>query len=101
VRVWADEYDGGAGALGAVAGVGESPAAQERVVGEELLAVVGRAGGQIELYEQVEREPLSLYAKLEREVGFDLRERFERQVDDRLAVGDFDLVERDRVSALA
>jgi len=34
VRVGADEDNGGPGSLGSVAGVGEAPAAQERVVGE-------------------------------------------------------------------
>ena len=39
-------------------------------------------------------------AELEREVGLDLGERLELEVDDRLPVGDRDLVERDRVPAL-
>ena len=56
VGVGADEHDGGSGALGLVAAVGEAPAAQERVVGEELVVVVGRAGGEVELDEQVEGE---------------------------------------------
>ena len=54
--VGADEDDCGPGALGAVARVGEAPAAQERVVGEELVAVVGGAGGEVELDEEVEGE---------------------------------------------
>ena len=97
----ADEHDGGTGALGLVARVGEAPAAQERVVGEELLAVVRRPGGEVDLDEQVERELQALDAELEREVGLDLAERLELEVDDRLAVWDRDLVERDRVTALA
>ena len=101
VLVGADEHDGGAGALGAVAWVGEAPAAEERVVGEELVAVVGGAGGEVDLDEQVEGELERLDAELEREVGLDLGERLELEVDDRLAVGDRDLVERDRVAALA
>jgi hypothetical protein len=36
--------------------VGEAPAAQEGVVGEELVAVVRGPGGQVDLDEQVERE---------------------------------------------
>ena len=100
VVVRADEHDGGAGALGAVAGVGEAPAAEERVVGEELVAVVGGPGGEVDLDEQVEGELQRLDAELEREVGLDLGERLELEVDDRLPVGDLDLVERDRVPAL-
>ena len=99
--VRAHEHDGGAGALGSVAGVGEAPAAEERVVGEELLAVVGGAGGEVELDEQVEGELQRFDAELEREVGLDLGERLQLEVDDRLSVGDLDLVERDRVAALA
>ena len=94
VGVGADEHDGGSGALGAVAGVGEAPAAEERVVGEELVAVVGGAGGEVELDEQVEGELQRVDAELEREVGLDLGEGLELEVDDRLAVGDGDLVER-------
>ena len=99
--VRADEHDSGAGALGSVAGVGEAPAAEECVVGEELLAVVGGAGGEVDLDEQVEGELQRFDAELEREVGLDLGERLELEVDDRLPVGDRDLVERDRVPALA
>ena len=101
VVVGAHEHDRGPGALGSVAGVGEAPAAQERVVGEELLAVVGGAGGEVDLDEQVEGELQRFDAELEREVGLDLGERLELEVDDRLPVGDRDLVERDRVAALA
>ena len=101
MAVGADEHDGGTGALGSVAGVGEAPAAEERVVGEELLAVVGGAGGEVDLDEQVEGELQRFDAELEREVGLDLGERLELEVDDRLPVGDRDLVERDRVPALA
>ena len=50
--------------------------------------------------EQVEGELQRFDAELEREVGFDLGERLELDVDDRLPVGDRDLVERDRVPAL-
>ena len=55
-RVGADEDDRGAGALGPEAWVGEAPAAEEGVVGEELVVVVGGAGGEVELDEQVEGE---------------------------------------------
>ena len=88
-------------ALGSVAWVGEAPAAEERVVGEELVAVVGGPGGEVDLDEQVEGELQRFDAELEREVGLDLGERLELEVDDRLSVGDGDLVERDRVAALA
>ena len=100
-RVGADEHDDGPRALGLVARVGEAPAAQEGVVGEELVAVVGGAGGEVELDEQVERELRRVDPELEREVGLDLGEGLQLEVDDRLAVGDGDLVERDRVAALA
>ena len=56
VRVGADEDDGGAGGVGLVAGVREAPAAQEGVVGEELVVVVGGAGGEVKLDQQVEGE---------------------------------------------
>ena len=88
VLVRAHEYDGGASALGAVAWVGECPAAEERVVGEELVAVVGGACGEVDLDQQVEGELQRFDAQLERQVGFDLGERLELDVDDRLAVGD-------------
>ena len=88
VVVRAHEHDGGPGALGSVAWVGEAPAAEERVVGEELVAVVGRARGEVELDEQVERELQRFDAQLEREVGLDLGEGLQLDVDDRLAVGD-------------
>jgi len=101
VVVRADEQDGGTGALGSVAWVGECPAAEERVVGEELLAVVGRAGGEVDLDEQVECKLQRFDVDFEREVEFDLGERLELEVDDRLPVGDRDLVERDRVPALS
>ena len=55
-RVGAHEHDGGPGALGLVAVVGEAPPAEECVVGEELVAVVGGPGGEVELDEQVEGE---------------------------------------------
>ena len=100
VVVRADEHDRGAGALGSVARVREAPAAEERVVGEELVAVVGGAGGEVDLDEQVEGELQRFDAELEREVGLDLGEGLELEVDDRLPVGDRDLVERDRVPAL-
>jgi len=80
--------------------VGECPAAEECVVGEELVAVVGGACGEVDLNQEVERELKRLDAELERQVGLDLRERLQREVDDRLPVGDVDLVERDRVPAL-
>ena len=99
-RVGADEHHGGPRALGLVARVGEAPAAEERVVGEELVAVVGGAGGEVDLDEQVERELQRLDPEFEREVGFDLGEGLQLEVDDRLPVGDVDLVERDRVPAL-
>ena len=101
VVVRAHEHDRGPGALGSVAGVREAPAAQECVVGEELLAVVGGASGEVDLDQQVERELQRFDAELEREVGLDLGERLQLDVDDRLPVGDLDLVERDRVPALA
>jgi len=81
--------------------MGEAPTAQERVVGEELVPVVGRAGGEVELDEQVERELRRVDAKLERQVWLDLGECLELEVDDRLSVGDGDFVERERVAALA
>ena len=99
--VRADKDDSGTGALGSVPGVGEAPAAEERVVGEELVAVVGGAGGEVDLDEQVEGELRRFDAELEREVGLDLGERLELEVDDRLPVRDRDLVERDRVTALS
>ena len=55
-RLGADEDDCGAGCLGLVAGVGEAPAAEEGVVGEQLVAVVGGAVGEVHLDEQVEAE---------------------------------------------
>ena len=56
--VGADEDDGGSGGLGLLALVGEAPAAEKGVVGEELVVVVGRSGGEVELEleEQVEGE---------------------------------------------
>ena len=72
VRVGADEDDGGAGGMRSVAAVGEAPAAEECVVGEELVAVVGGAGGEVELDEQVEGELQRVDAQLERQVGLDL-----------------------------
>ena len=101
VRVGADEDDGGAGGVGLVAGVGEAPAAQERVVGEQLVVVVGGAAGEVELDQQVEGELDRGDAQLERDVGLDLGERVEREVDDRLLVGERDLVEGDRVAVAA
>ena len=99
--VGADEHDDGPGALGSVARVGEAPAAEERVVGEELVAVVGGAGGEVELDEQVEGQLERVDPQLEREVGLDLGEGLQLEVDDRLPVGDGDLVERDRVAVAA
>lgn len=52
----ADEYDGGTGTLGWVAWMSQAPAAQKRVIGKELLAVVRGAAGEIDLDEQVEGE---------------------------------------------
>ena len=101
VGVGADEHDGGPGALGAVAGVGEAPAGEERVVGEEFVAVVGGAGGEVELDEEVEGELRRVDAKFEGEVGFDFGEGFEVEVDDGLAVGDGDLVGGDGVAVAA
>ena len=63
--VAADEHDCRAGALGVVAGVRQAPAAQERVVGEELLAVIRRTGRQIQLHEEIERELQRLDPQLE------------------------------------
>ena len=98
--VGADHHDRRAGPLGSVAGVGEAPAAEEGVVGEELVAVVGGTRGEVDLDEQVEGQLQRFDAELEREVRLDLGERLELDVDDRLPVGDRDLVERDRVPPL-
>ena len=73
MAVGADEHDRRTGALGAVAGMREAPAAEERVVGEELVVVVGGACGEVDLDEQVERQLQLLDAELEREVGLDSR----------------------------
>ena len=99
--VLADEHARGAGSLLPVAAMGERPAAEERVVGEKLLAVVGGAGGEVELDEQVERELDRVDPELEREVGLDLAEGLQLDVDDRLAVRYGDLVERNGMAALA
>ena len=101
VGVGADKDDDGAGALCSKAWVGEAPAAEECVVGEQLVAVIGGALGEVELDEQVEGELQRVDAQLERQVGLDLAERLELDVDDRLAVWHRDLVEGDRVTALA
>ena len=85
-RLRAYEDDCWPGALGSVAWVCEAPAAQEGVVGEELLAVVRGASGEVDLDEQVEGELHRFDAKLERQVGLDLRERLQLEVDDRLPV---------------
>ena len=55
-RVGADEHGDRAGAERPVAGVGERPAGEEGVVGEELLLVVGGPAGEVEFDEQVEGE---------------------------------------------
>ena len=99
--VGTDEHDSRSGALRSVASVREAPAAEECVVGEELVAVVGRTGGEVDFDQQVEGELQRFDPEFEREVGLDLGERLELEVDDRLPVGDLDLVERDRVPALA
>ena len=88
VRVGADEHGDGAGGVGLVAGVREAPAAQERVVAQQLVVVVGGAAGEVELDQQIEGEVDRGDAQLEREVGLDLGERIERDVDDRLLVGE-------------
>ena len=100
VGVAADEDDDGPGAVCPVARVGEAPAAEEGVVGEELVAVVGGPAGEVELDEQVEGE-LSASMRSSSDRSGLISVNGLGDVDDRLAVGDGDLVEGDRVAALA
>jgi hypothetical protein len=62
--------------------------------------LVGGAGCEVDLDEQVEGELQGFDAEFEREVGLDLGESLELDVDDRLAVRDWNLVERDLVPPL-
>jgi hypothetical protein len=66
VVVGADEHNGGAATLGSVTGMRERPAAEERVVGEELVVVVRRPSGEVDLDEQVARELHLLDPELKR-----------------------------------
>jgi hypothetical protein len=68
-------------------GCARGPSRRGTVVGEELLAVVGGARRQVELDEDVERELDRIDPDLEREVGLDLAEGLEFDIDDRLPVG--------------
>ena len=72
--VRADENDRRPGAVRSVAGMRKAPAAEECVVGEELLAVVGRTSGEVDLDEQVEGELQRFAPELERKIGLDLGE---------------------------
>jgi hypothetical protein len=79
----------------------EAPPAEKRVVREQLLPVVGGAFGEVELYEQIEGELERLDLHLERDVRFDCPGRSELDVDDRLAIGQWDLVDADRMPSMS